>query len=438
MAPTETADAVEAELAQVCGLLNQSHARLVALVAAALDDDVWAGGGFRSVEHWLAVRAGLSPGRAAALVRIARRVPDLPATSAAFTAGRLSVDQVSAFADQVPERFESSVAELAEHASVTQLRRVVSRYAFDAGPAASSERPAPADTTDTAHTTEAADTTDTAHTAELAAASPELRMWTSESGRFELRFSAAADIGALVEAALDEAKDALFLSRRPSATLADALLEVCARSRGTVSSRGRRDAFRVWVHLDTNGGWLNGRPALPHHLTAKLTCDGVLQPVWERDGTPVSVGRSQRIVPSRLRRLVEDRDRGCRFPGCGAVAHVEGHHLVHWRDGGATDLDNIVSLCPHHHDGQHAGEFTISGDPGRLDALAFRTRSGRVIGPGPVYRPPPEGAPSPSPDGRAYPGSSGEPLHLRWVSFAPTSATQSLSLPPPPRATTAV
>ena len=126
-----------------------------------------------------------------------------------------------------------------------------------------------------------------------------------------------------------------------------------------MTSVSRRDSFRVYVHLDAEGGWLNGRPRLPGHLVAKLTCAGMVQPLWLRAGVPVSVGRALRIVPERTRRLVLDRDRGCRFPGCVATAHLEVHHVVHWAHGGRTDLDNLVALCPFHHDAHHAGEFGI-------------------------------------------------------------------------------
>ena len=121
-------------------------------------------------------------------------------------------------------------------------------------------------------------------------------------------------------------------------TWADALVEVCTRSLGTVIARSRQDSFRVYVHLDVEGGWLTGRPRLPGHLVAKLTCAGTVQPVWQQAGVPVSVGRALRIVPERTRRLVLDRDRGCRFPGCVARAHLEVHHVVHWAEGGRTDL----------------------------------------------------------------------------------------------------
>ena len=170
-------------------------------------------------------------------------------------------------------------------------------------------------------------------------------------------------------------------------TGAGALLEVCGRSLGSVESVSRRDSFRVYVHLDVEGGWLNGRPRLPGHLVAKLTCEGTLQPLWERAGVPVSVGRALRIVPDRTRRLVLDRDRGCRFPGCVATAHLQIHHVVHWAHGGRTDLDNLVSLCPFHHDAHHAGEFGIRGDANVLGGLVFTARGGFPIGPGPLYAP---------------------------------------------------
>ena len=106
-------------------------ARLVGLVAEALESEAWAGAGIRSPEHWLVLRAGLSPGRARQVVLMARRVRDLPVVMGAFEAGSLSVDQVAVVARHAPSHVEASVAELAVSASVPQLGRVLSRYAFD-------------------------------------------------------------------------------------------------------------------------------------------------------------------------------------------------------------------------------------------------------------------------------------------------------------------
>jgi len=263
----------------------------------------------------------------------------------------------------------------------------------------------------------------------------QLSMSYDDQGRFTLRFSAPADLGALVEAALKEAKDALFRAGRPQVSTADALVEIARRSLGAVESINRRDAYRTYIHLDTAGGWLTDRPRLPQQITDKLTCDGILQPVWHTHGAPVNVGRAQRIVPTRTRRLVEDRDRGCRFPGCAATTHVECHHLIHWTDGGPTDTTNLASLCTYHHDTHHDGEFTITGDANDPTGLTFITRGGFPIRPGPTFttptdpppgspRPPGSSEPSepsepsaPPPPTATYRGPTGESLSLRWVTF---------------------
>jgi hypothetical protein len=392
-------DELEAELAVVCGRLNRLSARLVGLVAEALECEGWAGAGIRSPEHWLVLRAGLSPGRARQVVLMARRVRDLPVVMGVFEAGSLSVDQVAVVARHAPSHVEASVAELAVSASVPQLGRVLSRYAFDPPTGAEPDpetvsdagtEPDPADAADGRAGVEAVESGAAVEPAldevARAGAPAELSMGTRH-GRFELRFSAPADVGALVEAAVAEARDALFAAGVPEVTGAGALLEVCGRSLGSVESVSRRDSFRVYVHLDAEGGWLNGRPRLPGHLVAKLTCEGTLQPLWERAGVPVSVGRALRIVPERTRRLVLDRDRGCRFPGCVATAHLQVHHVVHWAHGGRTDLDNLVALCPFHHDAHHAGAFGIRGDANVLGGLVFTARGGFPIGPGPLYAP---------------------------------------------------
>jgi hypothetical protein len=110
--------------------------------------------------------------------------------------------------------------------------------------------------------------------------------------------------------------------------------------------------------------------------------------VWERDGKPVSVGRTQRIVPQRTRRLVEDRDKGCRYPGCPVTGHVEIHHIYHWLHGGETNYDELISLCGRHHDAHHRGEFdiVIGDQPG---VFRFLGRRGWEIQPPDRSKPPP-------------------------------------------------
>jgi hypothetical protein len=464
---TATQVDVEQELATLCGVLNQTHGRLVVIVAEALADESWAIAGIRSPEHWLMMRAGLSRHNAGQIVAVARRCAELPTVMAEFARGQLSLDQVVMVARYTPAHVEASVAELAIHASVPQLGRCLSRYSFDPpapngyeqGTTTFPAKPGDPGTGDaSAHGASSRDTVnddtstpdaptddsgtgsrergtgegpvgdgDTANAGSgadvpgatwngfalvpgRAGAPAELSMSHDQWGRFTLRFSAPADLGALVLAALTEAKDALFRAGRPNVTWADALIEIATRSLCGVESINRRDAYRTYVHLDTEGAWLTGQPRLPAHLASKLTCDGILQPVWHTQGAPVNVGRAQRIVPSRTRRLVEDRDRGCRYPGCATTTHVECHHLVHWADGGSTDTANLACLCTFHHDTHHSGEFTVEGDADRANGLTFTTRHGFPIHSGPTFVTSITSCPQQPPRSPGSQGSPGSPV----------------------------
>ena len=59
---------LEAEMAEVCGVLNAATGRLVGLIARVLETGAWEGHGIRSAEHWVAWRSGVSRGRARTLV----------------------------------------------------------------------------------------------------------------------------------------------------------------------------------------------------------------------------------------------------------------------------------------------------------------------------------------------------------------------------------
>ena len=352
-----------ARTAAVCARLARAHAELVEITRELVETELWAEGGIRSPQHWLIVRAGLSPARAGEIVTLARRAAEHPETLAAMSAGRLGVEQAAVVARYVPTAYSAQACELAELATVPQLRRSLSRYAFVDEPTAPTQA-----VSDPPGQPVAADDGDDEAPAPGPETEPARLSMSTVDGRFELSYSAPASIGAVVESAIREAKDALFHAGNVDATLADGLADVANRSLSAVEGTPRASKFRIYVHLDTDGGWIGRGGRLPAHVVDGMTCDGVLQPVWETDGVPVSVGRAQRVVPDRTRRLVESRDQGCRYPGCASVGHVEAHHIVHWRDGGRTDLDQLVSLCPYHHDRHHEGEFSITGthvDPAR-------------------------------------------------------------------------
>ena len=95
------------------------------------------------------------------------------------------------------------------------------------------------------------------------------------------------------------------------------------------------------------------------------------------DGRPLNVGRRSRAIPPAIRRALRSRDRHCRFPGCTRTRWLDGHHIVHWADGGETSLENLVCLCHHHHRLVHEGGFGVHRDTD--GELCFTTPAGATI-----------------------------------------------------------
>ena len=138
----------------------------------------------------------------------------------------------------------------------------------------------------------------------------------------------------------------------------------------------------------------------------RLACGGSLVGmVDDDDGEPLNIGRKTRAVPPAIQRALRSRDRGCRFPGCDRTRFTHAHHIRHWADGGETSLNNLVTLCSHHHHMVHEGgydvrkvageiEFTSpegmriqsAGRNGHWDGASFRGNSGEFarIDPGEV------------------------------------------------------
>ena len=71
------------------------------------------------------------------------------------------------------------------------------------------------------------------------------------------------------------------------------------------------------------------------------------------------------------------RDRQCRFPGCSAVTFTNVHHIVPWKPGGRTDLENLCQLCRHHHGVVHRKGWTMTGNAN--EELTFLGPTGRVM-----------------------------------------------------------
>ncbi|WP_230672262.1 HNH endonuclease signature motif containing protein [Rathayibacter sp. Leaf248] len=144
---------------------------------------------------------------------------------------------------------------------------------------------------------------------------------------------------------------------------------------------------------------LDGYGPVPADSARALLVSTLTRVVTEPDtGVVLSVGRTHRLPPERMRLFVQLRDETCRFPGCTRPASsAEADHTVEWRFGGETGPHNLASLCTAHHHVRHGDRWTYVLHPdGTTD---WTTPTGRrVITRPPGLRPTPDAPRVPSDD----------------------------------------
>src|SRR5690606_12314424 len=110
-------------------------------------------------------------------------------------------------------------------------------------------------------------------------------------------------------------------------------------------------------------------PGVSAETCRRMACDSSVVPIIESEnGDPLNVGRKTRTISAPLRRALNARAKGCRFPGCPSKRVIDGHRVKHWANGGETRLGNLVSLCRFHHRAVHEGGIQVV----ILDDGAFR------------------------------------------------------------------
>lgn len=381
-APAQRLAVLFEQLSELTGQRNAIDGRIVDIIAEMDRDELWGATGARSLTALVAWKTGTSQGNAAAIAGVAHRLEAFPRCAQGMREGRLSLDQVGVIAERAGAGSDAHYAELAEVATVSQLRTAIKLEPRpDPGP-----RPGPQP---------AISKTADAHFAFWRITLPH-----AESATFE--------------AALQSHRDALITEWTPGdspmPTSVDAFMELVSTGwDAEVQRRPHGHCTTVVVHLDLEQkiGALHLGPLLPESERQYLTCDATCEVWFERDGDVIGAGRSTRTISRRLRRALEHRDRTCAVPGCGATRGLHAHHIRHWEDGGATELDNLVLLCPFHHRLHHRGVITITGPAGRL---AVTDSDGRELQPGSLARPPS----SPPPTVAPCPGPIGERADWWW------------------------
>jgi hypothetical protein len=392
VSPSARLEVLFEELAELCGQRNAIDGRIVEIVAEIDRDELGGMTGARSVPALVAWKTGCSPANAQTIATVAGRLQEFPRCVQGLREGRLSLDQVGVIAARAADGSDEHYAQLAGVATVAQLRKAVSLE----------PRPDPEPCPEPQRS---------------------ITSTTDEAGSW-YRIRLPREDAAMFDAALASHRDALITEwkddhgdakgdpdgRPPFPTTGDAFMRLVETGWDVEAFRRPQGAHTtVVVHLDVEqrAAGLHLGPLLTDAERQYLTCDATCEVWFQRDGQPIGAGRTTRQINRRLRRALEHRDRMCAVPGCGASRGLHAHHIRHWEDGGATELANLVLVCPYHHRCHHRGVITITGP---ADNLTVTDNEGRVLSPGSLARPPTKPPPAVAPCS----GPTGERANWWW------------------------
>ena len=122
-----TPDEIDRGFDHFAGLRSASEAMLCELIQEADVAQLWMGDGSRSLSEWVSVRLRIRHEAAVYLVRVARRLKDLPILSRRFADGDFSIDQVDAISRVATSETEADVVTEALGLSNHMLDRMARR-----------------------------------------------------------------------------------------------------------------------------------------------------------------------------------------------------------------------------------------------------------------------------------------------------------------------
>ena len=195
-----------------------------------------------------------------------------------------------------------------------------------------------------------------------------VRRWTDRQGMCHTQISLDPENDARFSAAFDAAT-AAERAKPDDGRSFDQLHADAFMAMATSTVRGGRrpaellvlidlETLRSGVHdysmCETYDGQL-----LPPATVRRLACEADIIPVvLGGDGRVVDIGRARRLATADQRRALRTMHQTCAAPDCPVrFGDCDIHHLKEWRDGGATDLDNLIPLCSRHHHLIHEGRW---------------------------------------------------------------------------------
>jgi len=388
-------------VALLYGEITSATRRFLSAVAEWDRHRDWAVAGFGSCAQWLAWRIGITRGTANEKVRAARALEDLPLISEAMSHGEVSFSKVRALTRVATAKNETELLAFARACSAAKLERVLRGF-------------------------QDLSRLDEQRRERVRHRQRRLTIVADGDGMYVVHGRLTPEVGAALMRAVEAASDALFAAEgrnegcdaepiEPHQRRADAMGLLAERAMAAgfgddvPLSGSRAERYQVVLHVEaktlkaegepgqseledgtrisaetarrlacdasrvtvSHGGTPEGTKDRTHEGTIDRTIEGMKDRTHESDRSVLDVGRKTRTVPPALRRALESRDRGCRFPGCG-LRFTDAHHIKHWADGGETSLANTVLLCRRHHRSVHEEGYRICSDPSGQRIVFFR------------------------------------------------------------------
>ena len=374
------------QITELAAHIDAAQYQFLNLLGRFDSQEEWADAGILSCAHWLNIHCGISLGAGRERVRVARALPQLPKISSAFRKGRVSYSKVRAMTRVATAENEAFLLETAESGTASQVEKVVRHYRrFKRIEKLEEDN--------------------------IRFAQRKVNLFQDDDDSWVIRGRLTAEQGALLQKALELGAEQLFqeqqdvpeevetqleesqpldqpTSETAESRRADALTRMAeAFVANTNSQASGGDAYLVNIHTDVDTLKADGDNAEAEcgghgHVSAetcrRISCDAsVVQWLDKHNGEPLSIGRKTRTIPPAIRRALQRRDGGCRFPGCTCTRFVDAHHIIHWADGGETRLENLVLLCRRHHRLVHEEGYTIQ--PAGHGEIHFSLPDGRTL-----------------------------------------------------------
>ena len=402
---------------ELAGRIVERAQRISALHREQLSDiaefdqsESWRGDGAVSMIAWVTAQCGVSTSTARQWVRAAVNLESLPCLADGLASGALSLDLVEPLAEVASPSSDAALREASSNWSVRQARELAAWHRAREEAVGEAKAAARAGVAD-AGVSEA--------DADVAAGGSVAREYERRTLRFNdtrrsiwvafTRDDYAVAKSSLVRRVETEQRERKEVGGAAPTSdpvgyvpydqrLYDELMELLQMGSRSGSGRAPRAAVRpqVVVHAplellvscsDDAVAEIAGVGPVPAEVVRRLACDAKVDlAVEDPEGTILNQGRARRDPTPVQRVEIDRRDKCCRFSGCSYTEFTNVHHIVHWVDGGLTNLDNLVTLCRRHHRAVHELGWSVSGDANGV--LTFAGPHGRKMqsAPSPTWR----------------------------------------------------